>query len=185
MVMRYLKKTRSMGLTFRKQNRVEVTAFCDSDWGECLETRRSTSAYVFLLGGAAISWSSKRQQAVALSSCEAEYMAATLSVKEAIWEMNFLHELGHWNGEPIRIYSDSQSAMALMKKEKYHSKVKHISIQLHFMREQIEQKNVEFVYVSTSVQVADALTKAVPRAKVTFCRERMGLEEIDDDAKLE
>ena len=179
-VMRYLNKKKKLGLLYLKQKKIEIVGYCDSDGGECQDTRRSISGYVFMLGGAAISWSSKRQQTVALSSCEAEYMAATLAVKEALWEQNFLEELKHWTGKPMRIYSDSQSAMELMKHAKFHSRVKHIDIQLHFIREIIEAKRVEFFYVPTAAQVADALTKPVPRNKTEFCRDRMGLAEYDD-----
>ena len=73
--------------------------------------------------------------------------------------------------------------MAVIKKEKYHSRVKHISIQLHFVKEQLEEKRVKFVYVSTSSQVADALTKAVPMDKLGFCRDHMGLSEVEVSAK--
>ena len=84
-------------------------------------------------GGAAISWSSKKQAVVALSSCEAEYMAATMAVKEAIWERNFLEEIGITMTSPVMIYSDSQSAMALMRHAKHHARMKHVAILLHFV----------------------------------------------------
>ena len=154
---------------FRRQSKIELIGYCDSDWGECKETRRSTSGYAFLLGGAAISWCSKRQQTVALSSCEAEYMASTLAAKEAIWERNFLKELNIGEDKPVEIFSDSQSAIELMKDSKFHARVKHIDIHMHFIRELVSINKVKFTYISTNEQAADALTKQAPKDKMKFC----------------
>ena len=87
-VLRYIQGTKEIGLKFQRTQKFELYGFCDSDWGGCLDTRRSTSGYVFLLGGAAVSWSSKRQATVAMSSAEAEYIAATHAAKESLWIRN-------------------------------------------------------------------------------------------------
>ncbi len=114
---------------------------------------------MFLLGGAAVSWASKRQSSVTLSSCEAQYMAACFAAKEAIWIKKLLTELRNpWKG-PIRIHPDSQSAASLIKTPIVHSRSKHIGIQYHYVTDLAESKEVSFTYCPTEVMVADRLTK--------------------------
>ena len=177
-VLRYIQGTKEMGLKFQRTQKFEVAGYCDSDWGGCLDTRRSTSGYVFLLGGAAVSWSSKRQTTVAMSSAEAEYVAATHAAKEAIWikhlfgEIYFDRSIG--GGSSIRIFCDSESAIQLSKNSISHARTKHIDLNFHFIRELVENGSIEIFYVSTNFQVADSMTKAVPKLKNDFCREKMG-----------
>jgi hypothetical protein len=174
-LLRYVSKTRNMGLMFYSHGVIEVAGYCDSDWGGCPDTRRSTTGYVFKLGGAAITWNSKRQTTVALSSCEAEYVAAAQAAKEAIWIRSFLGELDVLQDWPITIETDSQSALSLMKNVGYSARSKHVDIQVHFVRETIMKEYVQFMYVNTEMQVADSLTKAVTREKVEYCRRKMGV----------
>ena len=181
-VFRYLKGTTNLGLKFVRaggpQSEVQLEGYTDSDWGGCLDSRKSTGAYLFKLGGAAVSWASRRQTSVALSSCEAEYMAACMASKEAVWQRSFLEELGEPRTGPVEIKSDSESALNLMKNPVFHSKTKHIGIQYHFTRELVGKGDVSFVFCRTAFMVADSLTKAVPREKVEFCRDQMGLTRV-------
>ena len=177
-VLRYVQQTKKLGLKFRRQESLEIVGFCDSDWGGDPDTRRSTSGYVFLIGGGAFSWCSKRQGGSALSSCEAEYYAAAQAAMEVAWQRSFLQEIGLKQQEAIIIGSDSQSALNLIDNPVYHERSKHIGIKVHYVREQVLKKEVEFIYVPTEYQVADALTKAVPREKLEFCRKRMGVLEV-------
>ena len=94
-VFRYLNKTKDYGIRFQRLGKLQIIGFCDSDWGGCLDTRRSTSGYVFLMNGACISWSSKRQGSVALSTCESEFMAGCHAAKEAVWLRNFITRALH------------------------------------------------------------------------------------------
>ena len=174
-VFRYISHTKDLGLKFQKIDNFELTGFCDSDWGGCVDTRRSTSGYVFMLGGAAVSWSSKRQATVAMSSCEAEYLAASHAAKESVWAMGLLREFGFNESKPVRIFSDSQSAIKLVKNSVFHSRTKHIDIHTHFIRELVENRSIEMIYISTDFQVADSLTKGLPKSKTIFCREKMGV----------
>jgi hypothetical protein len=178
-VLRYLKQTAGYALEFKKSESLELSGFCDSDWGGCEDSRRSTTGYVFLMGGAAVAWNSKRQSAVALSTCEAEYMAASQAAKEALWELNFLEELNVKVDLPISIFSDSSSALKLMKNPTFHSRTKHIDIQVHFIRELIESKVLDFQFCFTGDQVADCLTKGVPVAKMAYCIQEMGLSKFE------
>eukprot|EP00253_Pinus_taeda_P034776 PITA_34776 len=146
----------------------------DYDWAGDLDQRRSTSGYVFNLFGGAVSWMSKKQSVVALSTTEAEYMAATHASKEAVWLQRLCSSMGLVQGA-IRIDCDSQSAIFLAKNPAYHSKTKHIVVQYHFMRDMIEDKKVLLVKVDTLKNTADALTKSVSSEKFSWCRETMGV----------
>ena len=153
-----------------------VHGYCDADWGSHIDDRKSITGYVFLIHGGAVSWQAKKQPTVALSSVEAEYMAATQSCKEALWWKTFLSQLGvcfkndnnnnhrdEDDSNAIHIFSDSQGSIALTKNPEYHSRTKHIDIQHHFVRDHVRVGNVKFHYVNTQDMVADALTKALAR----------------------
>eukprot|EP00253_Pinus_taeda_P033307 PITA_33307 len=116
-------------------------------WAGDLDQRRSISGYVFNLFGGAVSWMSKKQSVVALSTTEAEYMAATHASKEAVWLQRLCSSMGLVQGA-IRIDCDSQSAIFLAKNPAYHSKTKHIDVQYHFVRDMIEDKKVLLVKVA-------------------------------------
>jgi Reverse transcriptase (RNA-dependent DNA polymerase)/gag-polypeptide of LTR copia-type/Integrase core domain/GAG-pre-integrase domain/Zinc knuckle len=172
----YLQKTKDLQLVFRRQGKIELTGYTDSDWNSCSDTSRSNSGYVFTMGGAAVNWCSKRQRNVSLSSCEAEYVAASEATKEAMWERGLLEELGYLQRRPTRIYCDSQSAIHLTKNPAFHDKSKHIRARYHYVREMTQEGEVELFKVSTSENIADMLTKGVNGVKVQLCREGMGLE---------
>ena len=167
-----------MGLVFRGSIQ-PLTGFTDSDWAGDPDTRRSTSGYVFNVGSAAISWSAKRQPTVSLSSCEAEYIGQTNATKEAIWLQGFLKEinpaLDPGLGATI-IYGDNQGALALAKNPQFHARTKHIEIQHHFVREKVAIGQVDLRYVHTSQQVADGLTKSLPKDRFQEFRKAVGVE---------
>ena len=166
--------------------------FSDADWAGDKDNRRSTGAYVCTISTCktnsahtAISWSSKQQATVALSSTEAEYMALTQACKEAIWVRRFLSEIvAITNGNisshtpPITIFADNQGSIALAKNPEFHSRTKHISIQQHFVREKVEEGQVRMDYLPTGDMLADLLTKALPREKVERFRQDMGVYEV-------
>eukprot|EP00253_Pinus_taeda_P002177 PITA_02177 len=142
----------------------------DYDRAGDLHQRRSTSWYVFDLFGGAVSWMSKKQSVVALSTTEAENMAATHVSKEAVWLQRLCSSKGLVH-EAIRIDYDSQSAIFLAKNPAYHSKTKHIDVQYHFVRDMIEKKKVLLVKVDTLKKIVDALTNSVSSEKLSWCRE--------------
>lgn len=142
--------------------------------GSNIDDRKSITGYVFLIHGGAVSWQAKKQPTVALSSVEAEYMAATQSTKEALWWRTFLCQLGiHLKNSSnignnvsigtINIFSDSQGGIALTKNPEYHSRTKHIDIQHHFVRDRVSIGNVNIQYICTQDMLADVLTKALSR----------------------
>ena len=181
-VFRYLRGTSDYGLCYQGRpglDRVlDIRGFVDADWAGDLDQRRSTSGYVFNLFGGAVSWMSKKQSVVALSTTEAEYMAATHASKEAVWLQRLCSSMGLVQGA-IRIDCDSQSAIFLAKNPAYHSKTKHIDVQYHFVRDMIEDKKVLLVKVDTLKNTADALTKSVSSEKFSWCRETMGVSGLE------
>ena len=172
----YLKGTVHLQLTFQG-TLSDLVGYTDSDWAGCTATRRSTSGYVFNVGSAAISWSSKRQATVALSTCEAEYIGQTQATKEAIWLRSLLTSLRPNSDalETVIIYGDNQGAIALSKDPRSHGRTKHIDMANHFCREKVADKTVAFEYTPTDKQVADGLTKALARDKFEAFRDAIGL----------
>jgi hypothetical protein len=163
-ILRYLKGTLDMKLCLGG-NDINMRGYCDADWGGDLDTRRSTTGYVFFIGDGAISWNSKRQPTVALSTTEAEYMATTQAAKEAIWLRQLMADVGCVQGGATTIMSDNQGSIALAKNPKHHSRTKHIDVQHHFIREVVEDEVVELRYCRTQDMVADVLTKALARER--------------------
>lgn len=133
--------------------------FCDSDYAGDIDDRKSTTGFVFFLGDSVISWSSKKQSIVTLSTCEAEYIAATSCTCHAIWLRRLLKELNLPQMEATEICIDNKSAQALAKNPVYHDRSKHIDTRYHFIRECIAKKEVELKYVKSHDQVADIFTK--------------------------
>ena len=175
-IYQYVKQTKQLKLTFTKQGHHDVKGSTDADWESCEDTRRSNTGFGFFLSGAAISWCSRRQKTVSLSSCESEYVAATEATREAVWIRAFLEELEFKQTHPTVIQSDSQSALQLISNPVFHDKTKHIQARMHFVRERASAGEVYFEKVHTSQNVADALTKGVVVAKVKLCRSMMGLQ---------
>ena len=171
-VLRYLAGTADYGITFGGQS--GVIGYCDSDSAGDVDTRRSTTGYVFILNGGAIDWSSRRQPTVAASTTEAEYMAAAHATKEALWIHKLLLDFGRPE-TTIRILADNQGAIKLIRNPISSVRSKHIDVMYHFVRERAENKEVSFEYIPSDKMIADVLTKPVPLAKLTFCLQGLGM----------
>ena len=172
-ILRYIAGTAKHGINYGSST-LNLEAYCDADYAGDLDTRRSTTGYVFILGGGAISWSSRLQPTVAASTTEAEYMAAAYAIKEALWLRTLLTELG-MDLSTISIYADNQSAIKLLKNPVLSMRSKHIDVIYHFARERVARKDIAFLYIPTDKMVADALTKPLPSTKFSFCRCAMGV----------
>lgn len=161
-LLRYVKGTQKLGLVFGKSNTLSVTGYSDADWGQNISDRKSVSGYVFQIGQTAISWSSKRQPTVALSSMEAEYMALAHAVKEALWLKTLITEITQdTSARPIRVHCDNQSAIAFAHDDQFHARSKYIDIRYHFIRGAIIDRNIDVSYVESESNHADLLTKAL------------------------
>lgn len=174
-ILRYLKGTKSMGLIFSKNNQGDIKGFADADHAGNPIDRRSYSGNVFTMSKGAISWQSSKQRSIALSTAEAEYISLSEASKEAIFLRRFLKEIMGKEELPIVIHTDSQSAMAIAQNPVHHQQTKHVDVRYHFVRETIEEGAVTLRYLETKCMIADALTKAVPRGKLEFCRSEMGV----------
>lgn len=173
-IFRYLKATTNYKLLYSGSE--SLAGFSDADWASDVDKRRSCTGYVFTLCGGAISWGSKRQPTVALSSTEAEYMAMSSAVQEAFWLKQFGQNFDpSIRDQPISIACDNQSALALAETDCFRARSKHIDVRHHFIRDRIADRVVAVSYISTEKMVADNLTKAVPSSKHLFCCDGMGL----------
>jgi hypothetical protein len=188
-VLRYLKGTRTVGLKFgatgaRKHeahlrelginlpssDKVVLFGYTDSDWASDPDKRRSTTGYTFVLEGGSVSWMSKLQPTVALSSAEAEYMAACAATQEAVYLRRLLEGLGFKQEGATLILEDNQGCIALSENPVHHQRTKHIDVRYHFVRERVESGEVKLVYVPTEHQLADLLTKPLFKPRVELLR---------------
>lgn len=161
-VLRYVKGTTNYGISYTTGGNDVITGYCDADWAGDISDRKSTSGYMFILAGGPVSWKSKKQTCVSLSTAEAEYVALASASQEAIWIGKLLDQLGE-RITFVTILDDSQSAIAMTKNVQYHGRAKHIDIKYHFIRQQIEAKTVKLQYCPTSEMIADILTKGLSR----------------------
>jgi hypothetical protein len=172
-IFRYLKGTKDLWLSYGGKAK-ELTGYADAD-GNMAEDRHAISGYAFLLHGGAISWSTKRQEIISLSTTESEYVAATYAAKEALWLRSLLSQLFDTNLEATTLFSDNQSAIAITKDHQYHARTKHIDIRFHFIRWIVENGSLRLIYCPTNDMVADTLTKALPSPKVKHFAKELGL----------
>ena len=186
-VLKYLNTTARYGLVYRRGKAEDfvLQGFVDSDWANNPVDRKSMTGYAFYLGDALISWKSRKQRTTALSSTEAEYMALTDAVKEAIWLRKLLGEIGIGvSAKPTTIFEDNTGCIALAKNPEHHQRTKHIDVRYHMVREQVDKfKTIHLEYVPTSDQVADVFTKVLPRVGFEKCRQKLGLEEVKVETK--
>lgn len=174
-IMRYLMGTLNMKLTYGGIQQNTVVGFCDSDYAADIDDRKSTSGYVFVRNGAAISWQTKKQPTVAQSTAEAEYTALSFATKEALWLKQLTEETIGGADTVIQMYCDNKGAVDLAQNNNISEKTKHIDIKVKFVHFEIERKNIAVTHVSTNDMLADVFTKALPKAKHFGCVSRFGL----------
>ena len=160
-IFRYLRGTQKYGLLY-KRNSSECVGFSDADWGGDQDDRKSTSGYIFQVGGTAVSWRSKKQACVALSTAEAEYIALSSAAQESLWLNQLLAGLTKNETEKAMvIYEDNQAAISMAQTPKFHGRSKHIAIKYHFIREQVANGKIDIRYCNTKDMTADFLTKGL------------------------
>jgi Reverse transcriptase (RNA-dependent DNA polymerase) len=179
---RYLRATSDRKLVFQRgvPGGTNLHGYVDADWASDVNDRKSTSGYVFMLAGGAISWSSKKQPSVALSSTEAEYIAGAHAAKEAVWLQRLLREIWQQSEShtPVTLLIDNQSAIAIARNPEFHDRTKHIEVRHHFLRQQFESKAIDLSYVPTEDQTADVLTKGLAREKHERFTTSMGVRRV-------
>nr|GEW67250.1 ribonuclease H-like domain-containing protein [Tanacetum cinerariifolium] len=152
-------------------------AFSDADHAGCIDTRKSTSGGIQFLGDKLVSWMSKKQDCIAMSSAEAEYMALSASCAQVMWIRTQLKDYG-FNYNKIPLYYDSQSAIAISCNPMQHSHTKHIHTRYHFIKEQVENGIIELYFVRTEYQLADMFTKALPKDRFKYLVRRIGMRSL-------
>ena len=168
-VLRYLRGTVGHSLSFAKcETELRLTGFCDSDWGGDITDRRSISGYGFTLQdkGPLVSWRSRKQSTVALSSCEAEYMALTDATPEAKFLRQLCVDLGIVNANYVLLNVDNQGAINLAKNPMYHKRSKHIDVKYHFIKSEVQSGSIQLAYIPSDQNVADVFTKPISNVKL-------------------
>ncbi|KAM1470398.1 hypothetical protein ACFX11_041122 [Malus domestica] len=174
-VLRYVKGTLDYGLKYEKGKKTVLVGFCDSDWGGSLEDSKSTSGYAFSFGSGVFSWASVKQHCVALSTAEAEYISASEATAQAIWLRFVLEDFGELQVDVTPLQCDNTSAISISKNPVFHQKTKHIDRRYHFIKDALQQGIIDLVYCPSKEQVADIFTKALPKDRFNYLRDKLGV----------
>ncbi|KAI3500109.1 hypothetical protein L1887_35925 [Cichorium endivia] len=164
-ILRYIKGTIDYGLLYKRGEDCKLVGYCDADYAGDHDTRRSTTGYVFKLGSGTISWCSKRQPTVSLSTTEAEYKAAAVAAQESTWLVLLMEDLHQKVDYAVPLYCDNQSAICLAENPVFHARTKHVEVQYHFVREKVLKEEIKMRQIKTDEQVADLFTKGLSTGK--------------------
>lgn len=178
--LRYLKGTVGLGIFYKKGGNQKLLAYTDSDYAGDMDDRKSTSGYAFLLSSGAVSWSSKKQPIVTLSTTEAEFVAAAGCACQAVWMRRVLENLGHFQNGVTTVLCDNSSTIKLAKNPVMHGRSKHIDVRFHFLRELTKEGAIELVHCGTRDQVADLMTKPLKLEMFLKLREQLGMCQVPD-----
>jgi hypothetical protein len=162
-------------MTYTPTSSNDFETFVDADHGGDKDSGKSTTGYMLKMGSGVTSWSSKRQTIVALSTTEAEYVAATSAGAESIWMEQLLDELDYPMANAPTLHMDNQSAMSVTKNPEHHGRMKHLDLRFFWLREAVDAGQLQVKYLPTTDMPADLLTKALPRILVEQHRQAMGL----------
>ena len=179
-VMRYLQGTKDYMLMFRHTDSLEVVGYLDADFSGCVDSRKSTSGYIFMLADGAVSWRSAKQSLIATSTMEAEFVSCFEATSHGVWLKSFISGLRLVNtiSRPLRIFCDNSAAVFFAKNNKSGSRSKHIDIKYLAIRERVKDNKVVIEHISTELMIADPLTKGMPPFKFKDHVSRMGLGSI-------
>jgi hypothetical protein len=174
-ILRYVRGTVSYGVKYEKCQSFKLHGFSDSDWAGSIEDMKSTSRYCFTFGSGVFSWCSKKQEIVAQSTAEAEFIAASAAVNQALWLQKILRDLHMEEEKPTEISVNNQAAIAISHNPVFHGKTKHFNIKLYFLREVQKNGDVKLIYCKSVDQLSDLFTKPLPVSRFEFLRTRLGV----------
>jgi hypothetical protein len=175
-LLRYIAGTRNYGCRYVKdKDGGKLIGYSDADMAGDIDDRKSTSGMLFMIGRKPVTWQSQKQKVVALSSCEAEYIAATTGACQGVWLGRLLGDLLDKKNDTATMFVDNKSAIQLCKNPVFHDRSKHIETRFHFIRECVEDGKIDVEYIGTEDQLADILTKALGRIQFQSLRERIGV----------
>ena len=174
-IFRYLKGTINFGLWYPSKKSFSLKAYLDAEWDGCVDDRKSTSGGAFFLGESLVSWISKKQTSISLSTTEVEYIAASECCTQIEWMKQTLQDIKVVYENPTVFHCDNTSSISLSKNPVQHSKAKHIPIKYHYLREQAASKNIRLEYIPTQEQVADIFTKPLNRDVFEHLKKKLGI----------
>jgi hypothetical protein len=174
-VFRYLRATLDLGILYRPDQHSALELFSDTDWANSPDDRRSVTGYLSMLAGGVVTYNSKKQPTTALSSMEAEYMALSSAVREALWLRSITTELGYTPSLPTHISVDNRSTIAYAENSGFHALSKHIDVRHHHIRENLTSHEVSVSYCPTAENTADIFTKALDKSKHEYFVARLGM----------
>lgn len=182
-IVRYIKGSPRQGLFFPSTSDTTLKGFSDSDWGTCPDTRKSITGFCFFLGSSLVSWKSKKQTTVSRSSSEAEYRALAQASCEAQWLIYLLHDFGVKSSLPAILYCDNRSALHIAANPVFHERTKHIEIDCHLVRNKVQEGVLHLLPISTTLQVADILTKPLAPGPFHSIHSKLGMINIHSSLK--
>jgi hypothetical protein len=176
-LLRYVRGMMNYGCRYKKGDTAVPTlvGYSDSDLAGDVDDRKSTTGIVFFLGSSAFTWASQKQKVVAISSCEAEYVAGATATCQGVWLSRLIAELLGTILAKVKLMVDNKSAITLSKNPVHHDRSKHIDTKFHYIRECIEERKIDVVHVGTDGQLADIFTKALGRVKFVEMRQKLGV----------
>ena len=160
-ILRYLKGTSDRGVFFGKNHHLDLVAYTDVDWADDRDSRKSTSGYFTLVGGNLLTWRSKKQKVVALSSAEAEFRGVAKGITEILWLRKLLYELDFPPTGACKLFCDNKEAIDISENTVQHDRTKQVEVDRHFIKEKLEKEIISIPHVRSEDQLADILTKAV------------------------
>ena len=169
-----MNSTLEYGIWYSKDTNANLVGFSDADWAGNADDRKSTSGGCFYVGNNLVSWLSKKQNSISLSTAEAEYIAAGSCCTQLLWMKQMMSDYG-FEMERLTIYCDNTSAINISKNPVQHSRTKHIDIRHHFIRELVEQNALTLEYVETANQLADIFTKSLDSIRFDSLRKSLGV----------
>ncbi|KAL5576981.1 hypothetical protein UlMin_018680 [Ulmus minor] len=163
-VLRYLQGTKDHMLTYRRTNNLDIVGFCDANFGGCVDDKKSTTGYIFMMAGGAISWKSVKQTLTVSSTMEAEYVACYQATCNAMWLRNFISALGVVDSatRPLKLYCDNSAAVSFSRNTGSTCRSKHIDVKFYFVKEKVAEGLISVEYMSTNNMLTDPLTKGLP-----------------------
>ncbi|XP_019056490.1 PREDICTED: uncharacterized protein LOC109116117 [Tarenaya hassleriana] len=177
-VLRYLKMAPAQGLLYSSDSDSKLSAYSDSDWASCPDSRRSVTGYCIFLGSSLISWRAKKQATVSRSSAESEFRALAHTTSELVWLSHLLKDLCIPCIKPLTIFCDNQSALHIASNVVYHERTKHIELDCYFIRDHINSSLIKAMPVSSKEQAADLLTKPLPSDQFIYLLSKMGVHDL-------
>ena len=175
---RYLKGTLGHGIMLKADSPLHLTGWCDSDWASCPLSRKSLTGWIVQFGDSPISWKTKKQTTVSCSSAEAEYREMATITRELRWLKALLLDLGIDHSDPMSLRCDSQAALHISANPVFHERTKHIEVDCHYVRDNIVKGFIRATHVSTRVQLADILTKALGRKEFESFLLKLGIQDL-------